>query len=96
MHSLSYTIFILETTGNSKNVLQKVLEHTSYGHHLLQLSPRSLKAYLRDLVYIEYDVNEEEHEVIISLDFDIDSELCTYIKMHSCLLSCTKEDGITI
>eukprot|EP00795_Rhopilema_esculentum_P010371 gene10371-19073_t len=53
-----------ETTGNSKNILQKVLQHTSYGHHLLKFSHRILKSYLRDLVYIEYDVNEEEHELV--------------------------------
>ena len=44
-------------------IIRNVLRQSRTGNALLELSPRQLKSYVRDLVYLDYDVNSEEHEV---------------------------------
>jgi len=53
-----------EQSNKADEIVRDILKQSPTGNALLRLTLRQLKSYLYDLVFLEYDVNSEEHEMI--------------------------------
>ena len=57
--------FFIDHLNEADKIIRDVLQHSHAGRLLLKLTPRQIMSYVHDLVFLEYDVDSDEHEVCI-------------------------------
>ena len=61
------SLLSIDSVEAARQVIKTVLEQAQYGKDLLELPPKAVQVYLRDLVYLEFNVSCEEHEVCLHM-----------------------------
>ena len=87
---LCICMFFIDHLHEADKVFRDMLQHSNTGRILLELTPRQIRSYVHDLIFLEYDVDSDEHEVCIFkyINFiSLQQVLCsTFITYHTCVV----------